>query len=48
MVEMILHTVLLARRIRLRYLSQQPIELECQVNLRTKHSICMIPEIRQQ
>jgi cytochrome P450 len=46
MAEMMLHTALLARRIRLRYLPKQPIELECQVNLRTKHSICMVPELR--
>ncbi len=47
MVEMVLHTALLARRIRLRYLPKQPIELECQVNLRTKHSLYMLPEKRQ-
>ncbi len=47
MIEMILHTALLARRIRLRYLSRQPVELECQVNLRTKHSLYMMPEKRQ-
>ena len=47
MVEMILHTALLARHIRLRYLPKQPIELECQVNLRTRHSLYMLPEKRQ-
>jgi cytochrome P450 len=47
MVEMMLHTALLARRIRLRYSPKQPIELECQVNLRTRHSIFMFPEMRQ-
>ncbi len=46
MVEMMLHTALLARHIRLRYLPKQPIELECQVNLRTKHSLYMLPEKR--
>lgn len=46
MIEMLLHTALLARRIRLRYLPKQPIELECQVNLRTKHSLHMLPEKR--
>jgi len=46
MVEMMLHTALLARRIRLRYRPKQPIELECQVNLRTKHSLYMQPEKR--
>jgi len=47
MVEMMLHTVLLARRIHLRYLPKRSIELECQVNLRTKHSLYMVPEQRQ-
>lgn len=47
MVEMMLHTALLARRIHLRYRPQQPIELECQVNLRTKHGLYMVPELRQ-
>ncbi len=46
MVEMLLHTAMLARHIRLRYLPKQPIELECQVNLRSKHSIHMLPENR--
>jgi cytochrome P450 len=47
MIEMILHAALLARRIRLRYLPRQPVALECQVNLRTKHSLYMMPEKRQ-
>ena len=47
LVEMVLHIALLARRIRLRYLPKRPIELECQVNLRTKHSLYMLPEKRQ-
>ena len=46
MVEMMLHTAMLARHIRLRYLPKQPLELECQVNLRSKHSIWMLPEKR--
>ncbi len=46
MVEMMLHTIMLARHIRLRYLPQHPIELECQINLRSKHSIYMLPEKR--
>lgn len=46
MVEMILHTAMLARRIRLRYLPKRPLELECQVNLRSKHGIFMLPELR--
>lgn len=47
MLEMLLHTAMLARHIRLRYLQKQPVELECQVNLRSKHSIHMLPEKRQ-
>ena len=47
MLEMMLHTALLARRIRLRYLPKQAIELECQVNLRTKHPLYMQTEKRR-
>lgn len=47
MIEMILHTAMLARHIRLRYLPKYPLELECQVNLRSKHGIYMLPEKRQ-
>lgn len=47
MVEMILHTAMLARHIRLRYRPKHPLELECQVNLRSKHGIYMLPEKRQ-
>jgi cytochrome P450 len=48
MVEMIVHTALLARHIRLRYRPKYPLELECQVNLRSKHGIYMLPEKRRQ
>jgi len=44
--EMLLHVALLARHIHLSYLPRQPIELECQVNLRTRHSIYMMPKRR--
>jgi cytochrome P450 len=47
MVEMLMHAALLARRVHLSYLPQQPIELECQVNLRSKHNLMMKPELRQ-
>jgi cytochrome P450 len=47
MVEMVLHTAMLARHIRLRYLPKHPLELECQVNLRSKHGIFMLPEKRE-
>jgi cytochrome P450 len=46
MVEMLMHTAVLAREIHLRYLPQRPVELECQVNLRTRHSLMMMPELR--
>jgi cytochrome P450 len=46
MVEMIVHTAMLARRIRLRYVPKYPLEIECQVNLRSKHAIYMLPELR--
>ena len=48
MVEMIVHTAMLARHIRLRYRPKYPLELECQVNLRSKHGIYMLPEKRRQ
>jgi len=47
MVEMLLHTSLVARQVRLRYCCNEPVELECQVNLRPKHSIMMQPEERK-
>jgi hypothetical protein len=48
MAEMIVHIAMVARHIRLRYLPKHPLELECQVNLRSKHGIYMLPEIRRQ
>ena len=45
--EMLIHTALVAREIRLRYVPQQPIELECQVNLRMRHNLVMSPEARR-
>ncbi|MDB5808642.1 MAG: ptlI [Betaproteobacteria bacterium] len=47
MIEMIMHVATLARHIRLRYVPKYPLELECQVNLRSKHGIYMLPELRQ-
>lgn len=46
MIEMIVHVAMLARRIRLSYRPRHPLELECQVNLRSKHGIYMLPEVR--
>ena len=47
MVEMLLHTALVAQKLRLRYCCNEPVELECQVNLRPKHSIMMQLEERK-
>jgi cytochrome P450 len=47
MVEMMLHTAMLARHFRLRYLPKYPLELECQVNLRSKRGIYMLLEKRR-
>ena len=47
MLEMVLHTALLARRFRLRYLPTHPIELECQINLRAKRPLFMQVEKRR-
>jgi cytochrome P450 len=47
MVEMIIHTALIARRLRLRYLREDPVELECQVNLRPRQNIMMQLEERR-
>lgn len=46
MAEMLMHAAALAHRFRLRYLPQQPIALECQVNLRPLHDLMMTPELR--
>ena len=46
MVEMLLHTALLAREVHLEWVPQQPIELESRVNLRTRHSLMMMPVAR--
>ncbi len=47
MIEMILHTAMLARHVRLQYVPKEPIELECQINLRTRHNLWMLPELRR-
>jgi hypothetical protein len=47
MVEMMLHTALLAQHIRPRYLPQHPVELTRQVKLLTKHSLRIPPESRR-
>lgn len=42
--EMQLHLLIVARRLRLRYVQTGPLELEAGVNLRSKHDFIMIPE----
>ena len=44
---MMIHTALIARKFRLRYLREEPMEMECQVNLRPKQSIMMQLEERK-
>jgi enediyne biosynthesis protein E7 len=46
MVEMITHAALIARKFRLKYICDVPIEKECQVNLRPKSNIMMKLEER--
>ena len=45
-VEMQIHLMIIARRLRLRYVGGKPPELEAGVNLRAKHDFDMIPEFR--
>ncbi|HUO45013.1 MAG TPA: cytochrome P450 [Burkholderiales bacterium] len=47
MAEMTWHIALLARDIRLHPLPQQRVELECQINLRSKYPVMMRPELRR-
>ena len=47
LLEMMIHTALIARKFRLRYLREEPMEMECQVNLRPKQSIMMQLEERK-
>ena len=45
-VEMQIHLGAVAKRLRLRYAAEHPVELEPHINLRTKRSLHMIPEKR--
>jgi cytochrome P450 len=45
-VEMQIHLMTIARRLRLRYVEQKPLELEAGVNLRNKYDFVMMPEIK--
>lgn len=44
--EMQIHLLIIAKRLRLRYVASGPIEFEAGVNLRSKHGFLMNPEIR--
>ncbi len=45
-VEMQIHLMTIAKHLRFRCLSEQPIQLDAGVNLRNKHDFIMTPEIR--
>jgi cytochrome P450 len=45
-IEMQIHLMTIARRLRLRYVQSRPIELDAGVNLRSKHDFIMYPEAR--
>jgi cytochrome P450 len=45
-IEMQIHLMVVARRLRLRYVGGEPPELDLGVNLRSKHDFVMIPEIK--
>ena len=47
-IEMQVHLVMVASRLRLRYSDQKPLDLELGVNLRNRHDFTMTPEIRTQ
>jgi cytochrome P450 len=46
-IEMQIHLMMIAKHLRLRHTSEQPLELEAGVNLRAKHDFIMMPEIRR-
>jgi cytochrome P450 len=43
-VEMQFHLIIIAKRLRLRYVQTKPLQLEAGVNLRSRHDFIMIPE----
>jgi cytochrome P450 len=45
-VEMQIHVMMIARRMRLRFVADNPIELDVGVNLRSKHDFTMKPELK--
>ena len=46
MIEMQMHIATMAQNVKLNYVVDQPVELEAQVNLRTKHPLFMFPQQR--
>ena len=44
--EMQLHLMTIARSLRLRYVSSRPVELEAEVNLRSRYDFIMYPEVK--
>jgi cytochrome P450 len=46
-IEMQIHLMTIAKCIRLRYVSSRPVELDADVNLRSKYDFIMYPEMRQ-
>jgi cytochrome P450 len=45
-IEMQIHLMIIARRLRLRYAEETPLGLDVGVNLRSKHDFIMTPEIK--
>jgi hypothetical protein len=41
-----IHLATIAKRLRLRYLPERPVELEPHINLRSKHGLRMVAEQR--
>ena len=44
--EMQLHLMTIARSLRLRYIPSRPVELEAEVNLRSRYDFIMYPEAK--
>jgi cytochrome P450 len=46
-IEMQIHLMTIAKRLRLRYISLRPVEMDADVNLRSRYDFIMYPEMRQ-
>ena len=44
--EMQIHLLIIAKRLRLRYVQSRPLELDAGVNLRNKYDFIMYPEVK--